>query len=175
MIITIFVFAWFVGVEGQGNVLGQKNGDYSSVYALQYGTSVPVLVLNASEANVTGSWVDFESQILFCSTRTAGGSGNILRVSYSSSSARAIFWFVTFESCFGFCFVLSSVQKKVWRFLCWCDLGSYWGASIGFSKHLLGVGTDGTVLATVQLGASTVRRKGKMFCVLDFVFYCFYD
>jgi hypothetical protein len=92
LVVTLWFALSFSLVDGQGFVLGFKNADLSSVFALQYGRSSSTLVLNASSANVTGTWVDFESQTLFAATRTSEGSGNILRVSYTSSSSRAIYW-----------------------------------------------------------------------------------
>ncbi len=80
-----------------GFLLGMLPGDRESVVrALGYGgraSSAPSVVLDAGDSNVTGSWVDFESQTLFVSTRNGDGVGNILRVGYDPAASRAIYWY----------------------------------------------------------------------------------
>jgi hypothetical protein len=83
--------------EEGGFLLGAYPEDGASVVrALGYETRVTPsaeVVLNASSANVTGAWVDSDSQTLFVSTRNAEGGGNILRVGYGWPSVRAIYWY----------------------------------------------------------------------------------
>ncbi len=83
--------------ESGGFLLGSYVGDSAAtVRALGYGARVTqsaAVVLDTTTANVTGAWVDFESQTLFVSTRTAEGSGTILRAGYGVPSARAIYWY----------------------------------------------------------------------------------
>ena len=94
---VVLLLAVVAAQDSGGFLLGSYLGDSAAtVRALGYGSRVTPsaeVVLDTTTANVTGAWVDFESQTLFVSTRAADGSGMILRAGYGTPSARAIYWY----------------------------------------------------------------------------------